>query len=342
VNILISGSAGFLGSHLWQKLRDEGHTVTGVDNMLGGDNDNIIDWEHFHRADCTTRWEMGNIFSLGKFDLVYHCAAAPHEGLSVFSPCVVTENTYMTTCVLAAAAIKYGVRRFVFCSSMSRYGDGYGVYSYFMPFIESMPPRPVDPYGIAKVASEQILQVLGHAHGMEVVILVPHNIVGSRQKYDDPFRNVASIMTNLMLQGRQPIIYGDGNQKRAFSHVSDCVEPLVRAGMQAGINGEVINIGPDDNPITINELAERLAKIIGFKDLNPEYYPDRPCEVKNAWPSANKARKLLGYETRTTLDDALRDVVDWIKKMGPREFKYHLPIEIPTANVPRTWAERKF
>ena len=152
---------------------------------------------------------------------------------------------------MISAAIANKVRRFVMCSSMARYGTNK------VPFTEDMTPRPQDPYGIGKYAAELMLQNLAETHGMEWVIAVPHNIVGPRQKYDDPYRNVASIFINLMLQGRQPYIYGDGNQKRCFSFISDDIAPLKQmASTTQRASVEIINIGPDDEFITINELAE--------------------------------------------------------------------------------------
>jgi len=176
-------------------------------------------------------------------------------------------------------------------------------------------------------------------HGMEYVIAVPHNIIGPRQKYDDPYRNVASIMINRMLQGKQPIIYGDGEQQRSFSFVHDCVDPLLEMGTQKGLSREIINIGPDDEVTTINELARILAELLSF-DLHPIYVPDRPQEVRSALCSADKARRLLGYETKVSLREGLSSMVQWIREHGPKPFEYHLPIEIDSPLVPKTWRDR--
>jgi UDP-glucose 4-epimerase len=226
------------------------------------------------------------------------------------------------------------VRKFVHMSSMARYGTQEEI-----PFRESMQPKPQDPYGIAKYASELLIKNICETHGMKYVILVPHNIIGPRQKYDDPYRNVASIMINRMLQGKQPIIYGDGTQQRCFSFVSDVVEPTFVACTQDVAVSQVINIGPDEETITINELAQKLAEIIGF-DLDPIYTAGRPQEVKLASCSADKARELLGYETKTSLDQGLSELVEWIREQGPRGFDYHLPIEIDSDKVPTTWSKR--
>ena len=333
--VFITGVAGFLGSHLADRLLRDGHEIIGIDNFLGGHEDNIPKGVQFHKIDAR---DLEKLKPLMKgVEVVYHCAAAPHEGLSVFSPDLVTQHTYNSSIATLTASIVNNVKRFVFCSSMARYGK-----QERLPFTEDMPPRPQDPYGIAKYASELTIESLCDAHGMEYAIAIPHNIIGPRQKYDDPFRNVASIMANLMLQGSQPIIYGNGDQKRGFSYVQDVTEPLVKLGFDKVAVGEAINIGPDEEFTTINELARRLASIIGFKELQPIYHNPRPLEVKFATCSADKARKLLGYKTTYSLDDALTETVEWIRRRGPKPFIYHLPLEIINKHTPSTWKDRLF
>jgi UDP-glucose 4-epimerase len=269
-------------------------------------------------------------------DVVYHCAASAYEGLSVFSPFFVTKNIVQASVSMISAAIANNVRRFIFCSSMARYGTQDTV-----PFTEDMIPRPQDPYGIGKLSSEALLENLAGVHGMEYVIAVPHNIIGPRQKYDDPYRNVASIMANLMLQGRQPIIYGDGNQKRCFSFIQDDVKILKRLATEPSVNGEVINIGPDDEFITIRELAETIGELLSF-EVRPVYVRSRPQEVVLANCSADKARRLLNYETQVKLRDGLAAVIEHIRQRGPRPFKYHIDLEIINDKTPDTWKDKLF
>jgi UDP-glucose 4-epimerase len=233
-----------------------------------------------------------------------------------------------------SASIKAGVKKIVHLSSMARYGT-----QEVVPFTEDLLPLPQDPYGIAKYAGELLIKNLAETHGMDYVILVPHNIIGPRQKYDDPFRNVASIMINRMLQGKQPIIYGDGTQMRCFSFMQDVINPLMIACESDVANGMIINIGPDEEFVTIVELAEKLAKILDF-DLDPIFMPGRPQEVKHANCSANKAREILGYKTSTTLEEGLTELVNWIKEKRTKPFDYHLPIEFITEKTPKTWTEK--
>src|SRR5438552_8374614 len=248
--------------------------------MIGGDLNNLPEGIHFEEADCCDVDAMKRLTV--DTELVYHCAAIATEGLSVFSPTLIAKHVYENTAGLLAAAASNRAQRFVFCSSMARYGVGKP------PFREDQTPHPEDPYGIAKYAAELLVANVCDTHGMEYVIAVPHNIIGPKQKYDDPFRNVASIMINRMLQGKQPIIYGDGEQTRTFSFVQDCVDPLVKMGTLPGLTKEVINIGPDKETVSINQLARILAELLNF-DLTPIYHEVRPRDVNDATDSADNA-----------------------------------------------------
>ncbi len=176
-------------------------------------------------------------------------------------------------------------------------------------------------------------------HGIEYAIAVPHNIIGARQKFDDPYRNVASIMANLMLQGRSPFIYGDGEQMRCFSHIDDCLSCMLAMGLTERGLGEVVNIGPDEEFVSINQVFRHLKGIVGFEG-QAIHLTARPQEVHKAYCSSAKARTLLGYRTTRTLEDGLDDIVEYIRRIGPRKFRYHLDIEIRNDRTPRTWTER--
>ena len=331
MNVLITGVAGFMGSHLADEFIKRGHRVVGIDNLVGGYYENVPDAVEFYEKDLGDFNAVANHFE--GIDLVVHTACTAYEGLSVFSPALVTRNTSHITTVALSASIKAGVKKFVHMSSMARYGT-----QEIVPFTEEMTPKPQDPYGIAKYASELLIKNICETHGMKYVILVPHNIIGPRQKYDDPFRNVASIMVHRMLQGKQPIIYGDGSQMRCFSFMQDVIDPLMVACETDIVDGMIINIGPDEEFITINELAIKIAKILDF-DLDPIYMPGRPQEVLNANCSANLAREVLGYKTKKSLDSGLEDLCNWIKSQGVKKFNYHLPLEFITDKTPRTWVD---
>jgi UDP-glucose 4-epimerase len=331
-HVFVSGIAGFLGSHLAERLLQLGHRVSGCDNLSGGYNDNVPNGAEFFEVDCCDLDAMKRITK--GCEVVVHAAASAHEGLSVFSPTLIVRNNVQASVATFTAAISNGAKRIVYCSSMARYGDNP------VPFTEDQPTNPKDPYGIAKVTGEQLLWMLAATHGIEGVVAVPHNIIGTRQKYDDPYRNVASIMANLMLQGRQPYIYGDGSQKRCFSPVQDVVDCLVKLALDPGMHGLTVNVGPDEGFITIGELSERVARIVGFENLQPIHVPDRPCEVKLATCSAELARGKLGYRKQRSLDESLADIVGYIRKRGVRKFDYAFDLEIVSDKTPRTWKDR--
>ena len=333
MKVFITGVAGFLGSHIADAMLKLGHEVAGVDNLLGGYRDNVPAGVSFVEADCCD-WNRMEALMTGA-DLVYHTAATAYEGLSVFSPALVTHHIVDASVTVFSAAIAAKVKRIVHCSSMARYGAA------IAPFRETMTCQPQDPYGIAKLCSEQILRNLAAVHNMDFVIAVPHNIIGPRQKYDDPYRNVASIMMNLMMQNRSPVIYGDGHQQRCFSFVGDCLSCLVKMGTASNVVGHTINIGPDEQPMTVNSLYRAIAEVVGFEG-EPTYMPARPQEVKVALCSSEKARRMLDYKTSTTLMDGLRSMHAWMKFRGVKAFNYHLPLEIVNEKTPETWAKRLF
>ena len=330
--ILVTGVAGFLGSHLAEQLANLGHEVVGIDSMIGGYKDNIPKNIKFHNIDCCDFEKVKVVMS--NVEVVYHCAATAHEGLAVFSPFEITKNNYLASVSIFSAAINHKVKRIIFCSSMARYGGQ------ITPFLESMKATPVDPYAISKVAAEDVLINLCELNNVEWVIAVPHNIIGPRQKYDDPFRNVVSIMINRMLQGKAPIIYGDGEQKRCFSYIDDCLSCLIPMLDQKNLNKEIINIGPDEEFVTINKIAEICSNITGA-NLPPIYKPGRPKEVKHATCSADKARKLLNYKTSVSLNDGIQKTFDYIKKRGTKPFDYNIEIEIKNELTPKTWTKKE-
>lgn len=332
MKVVITGVAGFLGSHLADAFLERGWNVTGIDNLLGGYYDNVPKEVDFWHVDLLDLDEIQIPFF--EADLVIHAACTAYEGLSVFSPSLIVANTVQATTNTLTAAINAKVKKFVYLSSMARYGEHEG-----RKYQETFETKPQDPYGIAKVASENLVRNLCDTHGLEWVILVPHNIIGPKQKYDDPYRNVASIMINRMLQDKQPIIYGDGSQQRCFSYIDDVVDPLIAACVRPEAIGEVINIGPDETTMPIKELAERIAHLLG-KPFDPIYMPGRPQEVPIALCSSDKARALLDYQTKVPFQEALIKLIEWIKQRGTKDFTYHLPLEINSELTPATWSKK--
>lgn len=332
----ITGMAGFLGSHLADHLFEAGHDVHGCDDFSTGSQENLSKNNIFCDHEDITELDIVSHLThkLKDVDILYHCAAAAYEGFSVFSPGFISTNVYAGSANVFSAAISAGVKRIVYCSSMSRYGIG------LPPFKEDQACNPVDPYGLAKYTAEHLLKMLSDVHGFEYVIAVPHNIYGPRQKYDDPYRNVPSIMANRILRGEQPIIYGDGSQVRCFSYVDDVVPCLAKLGLikLSQFDERVFNLGPDTGDVSINQLAQTLCEVIGVP-FDPLYMPARPQEVKHATCSAERARRLLGYTSKTSLKEGLALLVQAINNKGTKSFQYHMSLEI-TKGAPKTWTDR--
>ncbi len=332
MHIFITGVAGFLGANLADYYLKKGFRVSGCDNLVGGELTNVSTGVVFYQGNCEDLDFMTQA-TKKNVDVICHSAAYAHEGLSSISPTLICSNNVTGSTSVFTASIRNKIKRIVYCSSMARYGKA------DTPYKEDSTLDPVDPYGISKVAAEKILKVLCNTHGVEYNIAVPHNIIGPKQKYDDPYRNVVSIMSNLMLQDRRPIIYGDGEQTRCFSDIDDCIYCLDRLITDKNVVSETINIGPDEEPITINGLFKKLANKLQF-NKEPEYFLDRPNEVKFATCSSDKARKLLNYKTTISLDESIDKVINFIKKNGTKKFNYNYPLEIKNEKTPKTWLEQ--
>lgn len=332
MKILVTGVAGFMASHLAEYLANEGHEVYGIDNESIGLKSNVPQNIKYAKIDMRDAEDMKSLVEECKPELVYHLACWAHEGLSQFMPQLITENNYNAFLNLIVPCINNGMKRIVVCSSMSVYG------AQKPPFDESMPVAPEDIYAIAKASMEKATEVLADVHGFDYTIIRPHNVYGPRQMLHDPYRNVVGIFINRLLNGKAPIIYGDGNQTRAFSYIDDVTPYLASAGFVDSAKGEIINIGPTKE-YTVNTLAEEVLRAFDSK-LVPIHFPDRPREVKHAFTTNDKATKILGYKTNTTLQQGIAHFVEWAKTVGPQEFKYLDELELTGKNIPETWSKK--
>lgn len=325
--IFVTGVAGFLGSHLAEWALSQNHEVVGCDNLSLGNRRNIPKGVEFYEYDILDLEK--NKKHMTGVDVVFHAAAYPYDNFSFFSPFKVVENTFAATASVLSASIANSVTRFVYCSSMSRYGSNNS------PFTEDMNPQPLTPYGIAKMAGENLVKSLAQVHNFEYVICIPHNIFGPRQVYNDPYRNAVSLIINQMLQNRSPVIYGDGEQKRGFSPVQDLIPLFQELLFSEKARNQIINIGPDEEAVSLNELIKILNEIMG-KQLTAHYRPFRPKEIKIALCSSEKARRLLNYKKVISLKEALKGLVKWIKIKGPTKFSYNQASEIDPS-PPAIW-----
>lgn len=332
MKILVTGAAGFMGSHLAEYLANEGHDVVGVDNLSVGRIENVPDNVTFFKVDLRDKADVKILCEREKPELVYHLAAWAHEGLSQFMPILITENNYNAFLNVLVPALRNGMKRIVVTSSMSVYGDQPA------PFDEGMPRKPVDIYAISKTAMEEATEILAGVHGFEYTIVRPHNVYGPKQSLQDPYRNVVGIFMNRVMKGVPPIIYGDGTQTRAFSYIDDVIPYFAKLGFLDETKGEIINIGPRQE-YTVNELADTVLAAFG-SDLKPVHTEDRPQEVKHAFCTMDKAERLLGYKPTTDLSSGVKKMADWVKMIGPQEFKYLDEIELEGDKIPKTWQKK--
>ncbi len=325
MKILVTGAAGFMGSWLVDELIARGHDVTGIDNLSGGFQHNVNPACRFVVRDL--REDIEDVVA-GQ-EVIFHLAAYAAEGQSVFSPKEINDINIRPMNNLLVAAVNHGVKRFVFTSSMAVYGNQ------MPPFHESLPNRPEDPYGCSKAYCEQMLKIFARAYGIEAVIIRPHNVFGPRQNISDPYRNVLGIWMNMVMAGKAPFVYGDGDQVRAFSYIEDITGPLANA--LDCPPGSVINLGSPDM-VTINEACRTLLDVMQ-SPLEPVHLEARPCEVKVAYCTTAESVRLLGYARNHTLRMGLEKMLDWAKDVGVQKPSYRIPLEI-TKNAPKVWREK--
>jgi UDP-glucose 4-epimerase len=327
-HVLVTGGAGFIGSHVADALLARGHQVTVLDDLSGGFPDNVPGRARFVAASVVDHAAIDRLFAESRFDYVYHLAAYAAEGLSHFIKRFNYTNNVIGSVNLINAAINNGVKGFVFTSSIAVYGR-----STVVPMTEETAPEPEDPYGIAKHAVERELAASREMFGLDYMIFRPHNVYGPRQNIADRYRNVVGIFMNQILQDQPMTIFGDGTQTRAFSYIDD-VAPIMAAALEEPRAwNQVFNVGAD-RPWQLNELAERVAAAMGvaprIRHLEARH------EVLNAHSSHDKIRSVLGGGDATTLDDGLRAMAEWVRQQGARASKPFEGIEV-TKNMPPSW-----
>lgn len=324
---LVTGGAGFIGSHVADELLSAGHEVVILDDLSGGSLDNLPEKAQFIEGCITDISLVAQIFDTHHFDYVYHLAAYAAEGLSHFIKRFNYSNNLIGSINLLNESIKHDVKCFVFTSSIAVYGSAP------LPMHERLTPMPEDPYGIAKYAFEQELKVSKEQFGLDYVIFRPHNVYGERQNLSDPYRNVIGIFINQLLQNKQLSIFGDGEQTRAFSYIDDIANTIAVAPNTAEARNHVFNIG-SDTEVSLNNLAELIAQ--EFKvELNINYLTARN-EVKHAYASHDKLHKVFDQTQETSLENGLRKMINWAKKQELRPYKRFEKIEIHK-NLPPHW-----
>jgi len=334
MKVLVTGGAGFIGSYVVGLLIEKGETVYSVDDLSGGYWRNVNSKCKFNKLNLVNKRKTKDYIEKVRPEIIYHLAADATEGRSQFTPISCTERNYLTFLNTIVPAIKTGLKKFVFVSSMSVYGKQKP------PFFEEMKPRPEDIYAVSKAACENALRIFSEVFGFEYTIIRPHNCYGPRQNIADPYRNVIGIFINCLLNNKNYFVYGNGQQKRSFTYIDDLVPYIIKAGTLGKFNGEIFNIGPDD-AVTINQLSGKILNIFfGEKipdNLKPVFLPDRPKEVKIAYCSNKKAISTLHYKTNTSLDEGLKLMIEWARELGPQKFHYLKNLELENESTPKTW-----
>jgi UDP-glucose 4-epimerase len=326
---LVTGGAGFMGSHIADHLLKLGHIVVILDDLSGGSIDNVPSGATFIEGSILDEQLIKHLFEKYNFKYVYHLAAYAAEGLSHFIKRFNYRNNLIGSINLINASVNYDVKYFVFTSSIAVYGAGQS------PMNEEMTPIPEDSYGIAKLAVEQELKVTHDMFGLEYIIFRPHNVYGERQNIGDRYRNVVGIFMNQLLRGESLSIFGDGAQVRAFTHIND-VAPIIAASIEyPSAWNEIFNIGADRS-YTVNELAQLVSASMGKKCRM--VHLDARNEVKIAFADHRKAERVFGKRQETALDVGIRSMAEWVRKHGARESSVFNEIEV-TKNMPLSWTK---
>jgi UDP-glucose 4-epimerase len=329
-NILVTGGAGFIGSHVAEELVKRNFEVTVLDDLSGGFVDNVVDGARFIQGSINDVDLINRLFAEEKYDYVFHLAAYAAEGLSHFIKRFNYNNNLIGTVNLINASVNSGVKCFVFTSSIAVYGT-----SPELPMTEATPAHPEDSYGIAKLAVEQELRVCKEMFDLDYIVFRPHNVYGERQNIGDKYRNVVGIFMNQILQKRPMTVFGDGTQTRAFSYIGD-VAPIIAEAIEVSeAYNQVFNIGADQ-PYTVNELARSVARAMGVEP-NIINLPARN-EVLNAYSSHQKVHSVFNHTKPFTLEEGLCKMASWVKQHGSRTSQKFEGIEV-TKNFPKAWLQ---
>jgi UDP-glucose 4-epimerase len=324
---LVTGGAGFIGSHVAKHCLNAGHEVVVLDDLSGGFRDHVPEGARFVDGSITDQALVSRLFEQHSFDYVYHLAAYAAEGLSHFIRRFNYTNNVVGSVTLINEAVKHEVECFVFTSSIAVYGAGQ------VPMSEEMVPQPEDPYGIAKYAVELDLRAAHEMFGLNSVIFRPHNVYGEHQNIGDRYRNVIGIFMNQIMTGQPLTVFGDGSQTRAFSFIDDVAPAIARCVDVQGAYNQVINIGAD-TPYSVTQLTEVVSRAFGVAP-NVRHLAARN-EVAHAYSSHAKARALFGDRTPISLEDGIDRMAAWARRVGARESEQFANIEV-RRRLPPSW-----
>lgn len=325
--VLVTGGAGFIGSHVAEELLRAGHDVIVLDDLSGGFEDNVPDGALFVRASITDHSAVHKVFLDNEISHVFHLAAYAAEGLSHFIKRFNYMNNVVGSVNLINEAVNNDVQCFAFTSSIAVYGSAQ------LPMTEDMTPFPEDSYGIAKYAVERELSVTREIFGLNYVIFRPHNVYGERQNTGDKYRNVIGIFMNQLMQGKSLTVFGTGEQSRAFTYIGDIAPIIARSAFESRAYNQVFNIGAD-TPCSVNTLAEKVMDAMQMRG-QITYLKERN-EVAHAYSDHTKVKEVFGFEPKFSLEEGLGRMANWAKEVGSRKSKGFEDIEI-TRGLPEGW-----
>lgn len=329
IKSLVTGGAGFIGSHVARHCLELGHDVVVLDDLSGGFVDQVPEKARFVEGSIVDNDLITQLFTENKFDYVYHLAAYAAEGLSHFIRRFNYENNLLGSVNLINQSVIHKVKCFVFTSSIAVYGSNQ------LPMVEDLTPLPEDPYGISKLAVELDLKCAHEMFGLNYIIFRPHNVYGENQNLGDRYRNVIGIFIKQIMEGKPLTIFGDGEQTRAFSYIDDVAPHIARAVNIGDAYNQIFNIGAD-TPFSVNQLAEVVCKSLGV-ELSVSHLEARN-EVVHAYASHEKANRLFSIDDTVSLEEGVGRMVAWAKTTGVRSSQDFDEIEI-TQNLPPSWVE---
>lgn len=324
---LVTGGAGFIGSHVVNHLIKSGHKIWVLDDLSGGFIENIHPQATFINGSINDFQLIDSLFNQNKFEYVFHLAAYAAEGLSHFIKRYNYNNNLIGSINLINASVNNNVKCFVYTSSIAVYGAAQ------LPMAENMIPVPEDSYGVAKLAVEQELRISHEMFGLNYVVFRPHNVYGENQNLGDRYRNVIGIFMNQLMQGLPVTIYGDGEQTRAFSYIDDVAPHIANSINNPGAINNTFNIGADQH-YTINQLADAVMKAMNI--VGEKVYLDTRNEVMHAFSDHQRARSVFNINDFVGLDEGLARMAAWAKKAGVRSSKKFEAIEV-LKNLPENW-----
>ena len=325
--VLVTGAAGFIGSHVADHCLRLGMTVVATDDLSGGFQENVPPGANWVQGDLRDPAFVGSLWDKGPFEYVYHLGAYAAEGLSHFIRRYNYQTNLIASIILLNEAINRGVKCFVFTSSIAVYGRNQ------VPMTETLVPQPEDPYGISKYAFELDLKAAHEMFGLNYIIFRPHNVYGERQNIADKYRNVVGIFMNQVLQGTPMSIFGDGMQTRAFSHIDDVAPVIARSPEIRDAYNETFNVGAD-TPYSVLEISRRVAEAFGVEH-NVKFLPPRN-EVVHAFADHDKVRRVFQTGDPIALEAGIRRMADWVRQRGPMPPVIFEDIEVEK-NLPPSW-----